>query len=368
MKINDNDKISPLQYTFLISATLIGAGILSMPRGAVKAAGPDGWLITIAGGLLILLVTYLLHKLALMFPQDTFVTFSQKIVGKWLGLSLSVIFVIYFFMFSPFEARLFGDVCKVFLVGKTPLEFVIFTYLWLSIIGARGGIEVIARICQLLFPIIFLLGIPLGFLLFPKLDINNLLPILHTPWQTLIKSLFTTSLVYLGFEIILFLTPSLAKPQSAIKNAMIGISIIIGIYTFIVIINTTLFGTTEIKKITWPVVTSIKMVDFPGSIFERFEVLLLSLWAFSAFTSSIVFTYFAAYIIALITDFREFKPILYFIMPFSYLIALIPNNVADTFAMGDYLGKYGFTFVTATGVILLVIAKIKNRYEHKERK
>ncbi len=369
MKINENDKISPLQYTLLIAVTLIGAGILSMPRSVIEIAGPDGWLATLGGGLLVLLLTYLLHKLALMFPQDTFVSFSQKIVGKWLGLTLSVIFFVYFLLFSAYEARVIGEISNVFLVDRTPIGFVMFIYLWVTIMGARGGIEGIARICQLLFPIIFLFGVPLGFLLIPKLHISHLLPILHTPWQDLSKAVFTTSLSFLGFEIILFLVPSLAKPQKAIKNAIIAVVMIIGIYIYIVMIDTALFGVTEIKRITWPLITGIKMVDFPGGILERFESLLLSLWAFSTFTSSIVFTYFAVYIMALVSGFREFKPILYFVMPVIYGISFIPEHSEHVFTLGDFIGKYGFIFITVVTLILFLIVKIQKIYKssHKSK-
>ncbi len=365
MKINDNDKISPLQYTLLIAATLIGAGILSMPRGVVEEAGSDGWLAAIGGGLMSIFITYFIHKLALMFPQDTFVVFSQKILGRWLGLLLSMIYVVYYFLFSALEVRILGDVSNVYLLNRTPFEFLMFAYLWVTIIATRNGIEGIGRLCMLFFPITLILSLLIGLFMYPKLDFTHLLPILHTPWQNVTHAIFLTSLSYLGFEIVLFLVPSLKKPQEALKNAVIGICIITGLYTFFVIINTALFGIDEIKSITWPTISYIKMIEFPGQILERFESILLAIWATTAFTTSIVFTYLAAYITAQITGFREFKPILYFMMPFIYLVAFIPAHVDHTAAMGDFIGKYGLIFISATTILLLLVAKIRKKGMHQ---
>lgn len=366
MKTNDNDKISPRQYTTLIIATIIGAGVLAMPRGVVEKAGSDGWLVTIAGGLAVLLATCMLNKLALMFPRDTFVTFSQQIVGKWLGLMLSITFVVYFFLVAVYEVRLVGDISNVFLLDNTPMQAVMFFYLWLTIMGARGGIEGMVRICQLLAPIIIIVVIFIGFLVFPQLDLSKLQPVLHTPPQTLTRAIFTTSLSYLGFEMILFLVPSLAKPQDAIKNAALGVSIVIGLYTFIVVVSLALFGATDIKKITWSMITAVKMIDFPGAVFDRLESIFLSVWVMAAFTTSIVYTYFAVQATALIAGFREFKPVLYFIMPFIYGLALVPEHVETTSAFGSNLGKYGFILVTVVPLILLMIARLRKKGETNE--
>ncbi len=359
MNVNENDKISPRQYIYLFPSITIAAGILHAPRVAAEAAGTDSWLVMLAGGLLFLFLTYLLNKLALLFPEETFVTFSQKIVGKWLGIILSILFVFDFFLVSLYEVRIVGLVSNVYLLDRTPLDAVILVYLCITIIGSRGGIEVIARTCQLLFPLLILITVLMSALIFPKLDFRNLLPILHTPWQTLSKATFTTSFFYIGSEMVLFLMPYLAKRKNTIKKSAIGFSIIIALYIWITISSISFLGISNIKNTLWPGIEVIKTLDIPGTIIERPESLFISIWISTVFATSILCNYFAAQITSSITGFRELKPILIFFIPFIFFFALLPNNTEDVFKLANLAGTFAFILIIIAAIVLLGIAKIR---------
>ncbi len=359
MKVNENDRISPIQYTLLIASVLVGPGVLFIPRAAAEAAGNDAWFVIIVGGLLSIVAAYFLTKLALMFPRHTFTTFSRTIVGKWIGLLLTISFIFYFFYYCAYMARAFCEVTKLYLLGSTPIEAILIFYIWATVFGTRGGIEVISRTCQFLFPIIISIVFILGLSMVPHLDFARLHPFFQTPWPEMLKAIINSFSIYLGFEIVLFIVPYLAKPQNAIKNSITAISMITLLYVFIMIISSALFGATDLKKIIWPMVIATQMIDFPGGIIENQEAIFLAAWTTAAFTSSIILLHFLVQIMAQVIHFEESKPILYFIMPFIYLLTLLPNNIALVFAMGAFIGKYGLMFAIGVPIVLLIIAKVR---------
>ncbi len=60
MITDSKDRISTVQATVTVASTIIGVGILTLPRTATEAMGtPDAWMAVLLGGMIAYILLYL---------------------------------------------------------------------------------------------------------------------------------------------------------------------------------------------------------------------------------------------------------------------------------------------------------------------
>ncbi|MEX2103941.1 MAG: GerAB/ArcD/ProY family transporter, partial [Bacilli bacterium] len=124
--------ISPRQSGSLIASTLIGVGVLTLPRVTASAAHEAAWLATLLGSIIAVVALIIITKLGFRFPQKSIVSYSAIILGpkkkKWkvIGRILSAPFILCLFGFwtisTAMVARTFGEVVVTAVLLETPIE------------------------------------------------------------------------------------------------------------------------------------------------------------------------------------------------------------------------------------------------------
>lgn len=153
--LTNNDKITVAQSVALIVTSVIWIG-LRIPREVAELADSDGWILIITGGLMAFIGSLVLGILIRRFPEDTFIEYSRKVVGKFPAAFLGIIITIYFILATSTVIRVFAEVICVFMLQKTPGEFIVISQLLITIYLIRHGIEPTARIAELLLPILMI--------------------------------------------------------------------------------------------------------------------------------------------------------------------------------------------------------------------
>lgn len=359
--LTDNDKITTSQAVILLITIILGTGILSLPRDAARIAGSDGWLIVLLGGLLTLFGSFFTAYLIRNFPEDTFVDYSEKLVGKFVAVLITLTFVIMLTTISSFITRNFAEVMNAYMLERTPKEFIIITQLLLAVYLIRHGIEPMARASQIMLPVLVVPIIAMYLIAIPRADFTELLPFMRTPLKTLIKGSLEIEFSFLGFEVFLMMGPYLRSPKRSnwIMFAGIGSSIII--YLFIVIIVFAALGVEDSKIILWPGMSIIRTVMVPGGVFERLDALILALWTIASFTSVSGYYYTAAITIFHLTGAKEFKHIVTLLFPWIYLISVIPKDVLQVLTFGKYLGALNLSLAILVPAFLCLVCFLKNK-------
>lgn len=72
------EKLSLLQVTILCSSTMIGAGILTIPRSSANSGFPDGWIIVLIQGVIFAFVAFLLGWIAEKMRRILFLSQIEK--------------------------------------------------------------------------------------------------------------------------------------------------------------------------------------------------------------------------------------------------------------------------------------------------
>ncbi|KXG76195.1 GerAB/ArcD/ProY family transporter [Thermotalea metallivorans] len=361
MKRN-NDVILSSQLAAILSTTIIGVGILSLPRDVAEGVGPDSWLLILIGSILALIHGLLMYCLVRKFPGETLVEFSQTLLGKVLGKVISFGFCIYLLIFSAVEVRVFGEVTKQYLLFNTPLEVLGITLLILAVYLARSGIEPIARMSEIIFPIATFTAVLIILPLMPELDMSYLKPVLRTPIKKFITTIPAIFFSYVGIEVLLVFSAFVKDPKK-IKN---GVFLTVGLVTFfylsITVITITRFGLEETSHMTTPVLELFKTIDIPGAFVENIEAFIMSIWILSVFMTLAVIYYGASLILSRLLGSKEQNYLVLPLMPIIYFLALIPDNVAQ---LSEYMEKFslymGTFYISLVPIALLVISGFKKK-------
>ena len=81
----EKGRISPLQLAIFMHPTVLATASLSVPAITMKTAGHDMWAAPIVSSLIGFLVVFVMFKLHERYPNETFIQYSESILGKYLG-------------------------------------------------------------------------------------------------------------------------------------------------------------------------------------------------------------------------------------------------------------------------------------------
>ena len=220
------DRITTSQAVVIIVNYILGTGILTLPRASVeKVKTPDVWLSVILGGILAMVSGVIMVKLSQGFPEKTFYQYSQEIVGKWIGRLLSFLIIGYFLTTSAFQIRSMAEVISFFLLEGTPTWAIIMPFMWIGLYLIMSGINSIARMFEIIFPITVFIFLVISFMSIGIFEIDNLRPVLGFGIKPVLDGIKTTSLAYTGPEIMLILLVFMEQRNKAVKAILVGISI-----------------------------------------------------------------------------------------------------------------------------------------------
>ncbi|WP_458464653.1 GerAB/ArcD/ProY family transporter [Paenibacillus sp.] len=359
---NSEGKISGRQAVVIIVNYMLGAGILTLPRTAGKAVGtPDFWISILLSGLIITGVGLIMVTLCRRFPEKTVFQFTREITGRWIAYILGCAMIMYFMVIAAFEIRVMADVTGMYLLERTPTWAIVMVFMWIGIYLISGGLAVLVRVFEIILPItliIFVIEILLSNQLF---EIGNLRPVLGDGIMPVIKGLKPSLLSYTGYEVMLVMTAYMQDPKKSNKAMTWGLMISTMIYLITVVMVVGSLSLDGIKTRTWPTLDLVRSFEIQGLIFERFESLLLVIWIMQIFSTMAITHYCASVGIRDLFRMKKMQVIMYSLLPFIYVTAMMPKTVNETFALGDMLGNASVFLFAILPLVLLLLSLIRKK-------
>jgi spore germination protein len=370
-QINNQEKVTPYQTYVLLISTIIGTGILSLPRRMSEDVGNDGvWVIFLTGAMvwvIIMIITILGQR----FPQQSFVEYSQTILSsrryRWVGrtgqLIVVFIMILSWLIVLALITRVFGEVVVSTILQKTPLEFILFSYLLFAIPIAGSKVELVTKFNELLFPFIFVPIIISIIALVQLGDTTNLLPLFVPHPRQVFKAVYDSFFDFGGYNILLIFMASYQQLNGAKKRhtwALIGIAIL---YCFTVAASYAIFGSHASQRLLWPTLENIRPIYLPIQIFERLESPMISVWMVVSFTTLV--NVFSALVDTFVRTFqmqesnRKWTATI-LILPI-FVLSLLPKNVRQLNIVVPNISFYLLSVDIVLPLLLLIIAIIRKK-------
>ena len=363
--LKKHDKLDGIQYIALISSTIMGVIVISLPNIAIESAHEGALLSTIMASILATIFAVSMNILGNRFPKKTIIEYLVSLMGKPLGKSLGFILIIYFTSTTAVILRVFSDALKGLLLHNTPLEVIMISMLLTVVYLCLNGINGITKLSELFLPIIILSLLLVIGLSASNFNFVRLRPVLlPSLWQS-IKAIPNLASVFLGYEIILVVTPFVARNKSTIPNTLIGIGIPSVLYILLVIMAIGVFGLRPTQQMNYPTITLARRINFPGAFAERFDIFFVMLWTLAAFISVANFFYISSLSIVRLFTLRNYQPFVYFLAPIVYMLAILPQDRPEIKLINTYVGYLGIGIsVFAIGLLVFVLISGTKEYEN----
>ncbi|MEW8986103.1 MAG: GerAB/ArcD/ProY family transporter, partial [Bacillus sp. (in: firmicutes)] len=204
MDNNKNETLSILQLSILIYVFLTGSAVVVGIGGEAKQ---DAWIAigisTIIGMLLFRFYLWLLES----SNQKSFFSLLEASFGKWLGKSVILLYILYFFYIASRVLRDFGELLVTTIYRSTPIEIVIILLILTVAYILIKGIEVLGRTAEVFIPytMFFIAFTGLGVLISGEFQLKNLEPVLGDGMKPIIKTIFPNLIGFPFGELIVVL-------------------------------------------------------------------------------------------------------------------------------------------------------------------
>jgi len=275
-----NTFLTPSQFTFTIVSILIGSDSLYLPNAIIRAAKQDSWISCILGAIypiyMIIIANYICNK----FPKDNILILSKKYFGNFCGNILNFIFISFFLFVVTAELSGFSYVFRVystpflkdyqvFLVALIPITYICYK-----------GIKPLGRLNE----VGFWITIPLFLLLLPALkdgSFSNLMPVFGSGLTNIVIGSKETVYSYSGIEMLVLIYPFLKDKKKLFKCSIVGLAIVVCIYTIIIFLTIFYLGIETSPTYLWPVLSLADSIKI--SLINSFRFIFITVWSFVAF-------------------------------------------------------------------------------------
>ncbi len=347
------ENLSKKDMTALLINAMYVKLLLAIPRNLILIAGNGAWILSIVLTLFMLLIFYIITKFYDF--KKSLPEFESRVSSIIIGVAATLILI--FSMASV--VKIYPETVKIILLKNTPIEIISVVTAVAAILGARAGIEAIARISSLFQPIAAFIAVFCFLLLIPHMKFSNLTPILpDEPLNIFTKGLSSAS----GFSdiILLFILPFMSKDKNEYKK--IGYRAIITMGTIMTLVMLTyclIFPAGISKTYLLPIYQMIRLVEV-GDFFGRFEALFELVWSIS------ILLYYSIYLYALSVVWQKAFGLKYknpLIAPFMAIISILVYTSGSYAQVSKNYTWYSFALLCSTVLIIFISALIFKKEE-----
>ncbi|MEW9094484.1 MAG: endospore germination permease [Clostridiaceae bacterium] len=359
MNVKDKNFISNYGLFSTLVVTIVGVNVFSYPSELANVLGAEGWIAIVISGIIAILFAYIVNGMTKNNNYKHIYEIFIDSFGKIFGKIISLFFVFYSIYFVSLGLRIFTEEIKMYLLEKTPTEFIFLITILAGNYIIRGEIDNLIKFNEISFWIMFI-SVALIFIpSFSQGDFTNLLPIFNEPIYSYLRGVSTGINRYIGFEILLLVIPLVKRKEDALKVTIKGVIFVTIFYIMIFVLSIGFFGKEQTKLLLWPTITMVKTVDIPGYLVERLEGIMMSVWILFYFTTFANHYYFSSDVLRKVMNFGDIKLSSTILVPFIYLIALYPPNITEIYVFSKTYTPIFFTINVIIVIVALFISSMK---------
>lgn len=348
---NNSKKISPAQLFFFIVQTQIGVGILSLPYTMASASKIDGWISLIFGGIVVQIFIILYYVIMKRFPNKKVKDIVEILFGKIIRKLFEAWLLLYTIIVSVLIIKFYTRILDRWVLPETPNWIISLLMIVCCYFLAKEEIRVIARFNVLVTPFLFIF---LALIIYSFKDANVffILPIASTGWKEIILGTKDAMIAMLGFEIIMFLTAMSSGALNVKFKLITASNIFVTLFYLLATIACYLFfSPQDLLLIPEPLLYLIKAYSF--KIIERTDLLFLSIWIVSVFTSFVSYVFWGAESIKGIFNSKKASKNTFIFLAIIYFAVLLPMDTEQSINQFSKYASYAGYIMISIPLILL---------------
>lgn len=365
----DKGKISIRQLTLLVMLITIGDSILVAPSTTALGAKQDAWLSSILGMAIGLLTVYIFSMIGKFYPQLTLIQAIQKILGKWVGTLVALLYLVFFLINNVAYIREIGDFMTTEMMQDTPIQAIQILFICIVIFAVRLGLEVMGRSAEIFAPWVIFLFLILIITVCPQVEFEKLQPIMENGIKPVLKG----AIPFLAFpftELVAFMMifPNVNKPKKITRGLLKGAGLG-GVTLFIIVLVSILvLGADQATRSIYPSYTLARRITV-GGFFERVEAMIAILWMLTIFLKVSLYLY--AFILGL-SQLLKLKEYQMLALPTAMILialsALMPPSITYyQNLISKYWTYYDLTYGLFFPLLLLLVCIIQKKIKNSTK-
>lgn len=362
--MEQNVKISGTQLSMLLFISVTSTITIYVPGYTAKDAKESAWL---AASVIPFIFGYLtlwtVNKLGCIFPKLTIFQYSVVIMGKLIGKSVAIGYLLFLLGIDVLVAREFSDFLEVTTLPLTPRIWLLSSIVLLACYGAYKGLEGIARASQFILGI-YLLGFVTAILAsLVNFKIDRLLPVLEEGLWPVVRGSSAPASWYGEMCLIAMLFPYVNKPKEVKRKGMIALVAITLFVTIDVVVTVGVLGVNLTSAVALPFWTLAKNIDI-GDVVQRFESFLLVYWISGIIIKETLIMYLLSMGITQVFSLRNTKAVLSIIALVVVGIAqyILGNSSQVHIILTDYWPYIRMGFELCVPGVLLIFFMLRKKH------
>ncbi|KIL41929.1 membrane protein [Gordoniibacillus kamchatkensis] len=357
-------KISGYQLFWLIFTMEFGMTAIYSLSSDAFVAKQDAWISIIVATLICIFTTFVAVRLSLLYPEQTFIQYSQSILGKWLGKIILVPYILMWVSVTGIILREYADFVFVALFSSTPLWIVILIMLGAIVyVTYSGGLRSISRCSEIIGPITVLSTILVILLSVKDWNWLRILPVYsNSGLLPIVKGGLSPASFLAESFMVVMLIAFMTKPERALVSSLAGVaaaSFAVLVMTLFIIM---VLGPNLPAKFIYPmysVVTYISVMEF----IQNVDVLNVLIWIIGIFIKASLYFFITSYGTAQFFHIKKWKNTIWLIAPIVFVISLLPRNTNEVMNFAKFWRDVIFP-VNLVGIPLLlwIIGSIRKKY------
>ena len=302
-----NCKLNSRELTSVLINLITVKMLFTYPRYLVERMENGAWISVALWGIVALGIFWLTQYVYLKTERMTILMQAEMLGGRILKAVTGIaIIILIMFNIAPM-VRAFPEAIKTALLQNTPM-LVIITILAVGVaIGARFGIEPLARVAAIFLPVACAFIVFFFLTLIPHYRLTNLFPI--SPFKVTIGG--TSALSVFADIFVLNLLMPYAKDMNTVKKSGIAAIIIGGITGFLIVLAyclTYLYPLTA--RFIVPMYQLARNLRI-GTYFQRLESIFEFIWSISIFIYTSIYVFVICDVFRQSFNLKHYRPLVF---------------------------------------------------------
>lgn len=358
----NQNKLNETQGICVIILFILSAGFI-MPLGI--PAEEDIWISVFMGMAISIILVKIYTSIINSYENKSFFEIINITFGPIIGNTLNLLFVWYGLHICAFTLRDFGEFPASTTLDDTPLVVIMAVILLMCIWIVKKGQYTIGKSANIIVLLTSPIPIFTILILSPKMDILNIMPILHCGVDNFIKSTFATSVFPFGETMLaITLLEELKNKKNAYKIYVKGILVsgitLVGVtLTEILIIGNKIYANTY-----FPVYVVASQANL-GEFLQRIEIVTLLATGAAGIIKMAVCLFFMSKGLATIFRIKKYNFLVSALGLLSFSLSFLVYSTVINFGRWTYsiYPYYAAVFQIIIPIIILSVIKLKkNRY------
>ncbi len=338
-------KISMRQALMLVVGMVFSPAVRMFSAFVSGRGDQSSWIAPVFAGAFMVLFIFVLWEL--IKKNRNFYQHLEYSFGTRISVGIGILYVVWGILLTSVQMRYYAQRVASTIYTEIGMDIFIIILVGICIYALKNGINVIARMNELLLPTIIFVTVILLAFLSPDIETKVLVPIYDWTSLTHVAVFNLGSFGYLTF--VLFFVDEINDRERFRKQAIWG-TVAVTLFTvwlFVTVIGT--LGPHIIEKLPYPFFAVVKQISL-GEFLQHIEAFVITLWILSDF---VLISFISAATLKLLGGITKTQNTRELLLPYFILCATLVPMMGRTNYELEFLSEK--VFIPLNLIFLFII-------------